>query len=81
MSPLGKEQAQKIGVGLLEEVKDEKYIMYSSDLLRAKNTALIVAEHLKTTPVFVEELRERNLGVAVGKSVQWLKYSMPGKNC
>ncbi len=41
MSSLGKEQAHKIA-GLLEELKDEKYIMNSSDPLRAKNTALIV---------------------------------------
>lgn len=47
--------------------------MYSSDLLRAKHTADIIGIHLGIRPIFITELRERNLGKCVGKSVQWLK--------
>lgn len=47
--------------------------MYSSDLLRAKHTAEIIGMHLGITAIFITELRERNLGKCVGKSVQWLK--------
>ena len=47
--------------------------MYSSDLLRAKQTAEIVGKHLGLTPVLRAELRERNLGKCCGKSVQWLR--------
>ena len=50
--------------------------MYSSDLLRAKHTAEKIAEHLGLTPIIIGALRERNLGAAVGKSVQWLRENI-----
>lgn len=74
LTNLGKEQANNIGIKLKEELsKDSVYVMYSSDLKRAKQTAEIVAKHLNLEPVINEALRERNLGSAVGKSVQWLR--------
>ena len=50
--------------------------MYSSDLLRAKQTAQIVGNYLNTEPILKIELRERNLGKCCGKSVQWLRENM-----
>lgn len=50
--------------------------MYSSDLLRAKQTAQIIGEHLGIVPVFRSELRERNLGKCCGKSVKWLRENL-----
>ena len=50
--------------------------MYSSDLLRAKQTAEKVGEYLGLTPVLRTELRERNLGKCCGKSVQWLRENI-----
>lgn len=76
LSDLGKEQANEIGIKLAKELKDKKYILYSSDLLRAKHTAEKIAEHLGITPIIIEELRERNLGMAVGKSVEWLRKNI-----
>lgn len=76
LSDLGKIQANKIGIKLADELKGKKYIMYSSDLLRANHTAEIVAKHLNITSIITEELRERNLGIAVGKSVQWLRENI-----
>lgn len=76
LSELGKTQANRIGWNLSEELKGKEYIMYASDLLRAKETARIVAEQLGITPILAEELRERNLGKAVGMSVQWLKENI-----
>ncbi|GFZ30321.1 histidine phosphatase family protein [Clostridium zeae] len=76
LSDLGKIQADKIGTKLAAELQGKEYIMYSSDLLRAKNTAEIVSKHLAITPILTEALRERNLGVAVGKSVQWLRENI-----
>ncbi len=74
LTNLGKEQANNIGIKLKEELsKDNVYVMYSSDLKRAKQTAEIVAKHLSLEPIINETLRERNLGSAVGKSVQWLR--------
>lgn len=76
LSDLGKIQADKIGTKLAEELKGKEYIMYSSDLLSAKHTAEIVAKHLNITPIITQKLRERNLGMAVGKSVQWLRENI-----
>lgn len=39
LSELGIEQAKRIGERLSQEIKDKKYVMYSSDLLRTKHTA------------------------------------------
>ena len=47
--------------------------MYSSDLLRAKQTAENIGKYLGITPVLRTELRERNLGKCCGKTVQWLR--------
>lgn len=71
LTDLGMAQAENIGKKLKPELAGKHYIMYSSDLLRAKHTAEIVAGHLGITPIFTEVLRERNLGEAVGKSVEW----------
>ena len=73
LSELGIQQANNIGINLKKQLSDKKYVMYSSDLLRAKHTTEIIGMHLGITPIFITELRERNLGKCVGKSVQWLK--------
>lgn len=76
LSELGVVQAKKIGVKLKEELDGRKFVMYSSDLLRAKQTAEIVGEHLGISPILRKELRERNLGKCCGKSVQWLRENL-----
>lgn len=76
LSELGVAQARRIGERLSVEIKEEQYVMYSSDLLRAKRTAEIVATLLNITPIITDVLRERNLGSAVGKSVEWLRKNM-----
>lgn len=68
----GKEQARKIGERLKEELYGKNLAMYSSDLLRTKQTADIVGGYLGLTPLLKTELRERNLGKCCGKSVEWL---------
>jgi broad specificity phosphatase PhoE len=73
LTDLGKQQADFIGKALKQELCDTtNYTMYSSDLLRAKQTAEIVAKSLNLTPIYKNELREMNLGSATGKSVEWL---------
>ncbi len=76
LSEVGVEQARKIGEKLKSELEDRKFVMYSSDLLRAKQTAENVGEYLGITPVLRNELRERNLGKCCGKSVQWLRENL-----
>lgn len=76
LSELGIKQANNIGRNLSKELGDKKYVMYSSDLLRAKRTAKIIGKYLGVEPILVRELRERNLGRCVGKSVKWLKENI-----
>ena len=76
LSELGVEQANKIGEKLAKQLEGKQYVMYASDLLRAKHTGEIVAEYLGITPVIRQELRERNLGRCCGKSVQWLRENL-----
>lgn len=76
LSDVGKKQAENIGKNLLSEFKNYKFIMYSSDLKRAKQTAEIVGKYMKTKPILVTALRERNLGKCCGKSVFWLRENI-----
>lgn len=69
----GREQADRIGRKLGAELAGKDVLLYSSDLLRAKETAERIGEHLGTAPILRKELRERNLGRCCGKSVQWLR--------
>lgn len=73
LTELGIEQAKRIGTRLSQEIKNERYVMYSSDLLRTKHTAEIVADFLRIKPIFTEALREFNFGEAVGKSKEWAR--------
>ncbi|MBR6657980.1 MAG: histidine phosphatase family protein [Oscillospiraceae bacterium] len=75
LSEKGLEQAENIGKNLSAELSAE-YKIYSSDLARAVQTAEAVGKHLGTKPFFRRELRERDLGEAVGHSVHWLREHM-----
>ena len=46
LSELGVAQAEKIGEKLKAELSGRTFVMYSSDLLRAKQTAEHVGKHL-----------------------------------
>lgn len=73
LSEVGIQQANNIGKNLSNQLSDNNYVLYSSDLLRAKHTAEIIGRYLQVEPIFIAKLRERNLGKCVGKSVQWLR--------
>ena len=74
----GIEQAKRIGEKLQAELADraKDFVLYSSDLLRAKQTAEQVGNTMNLTPKLRTELRERNLGRCCGKSVQWLRENL-----
>ena len=74
----GIEQAKRIGEKLQAELADraKNFVLYSSDLIRAKQTAEQVGNALNLTPKLRTELRERNLGKCCGKSVQWLRENL-----
>ncbi|NEE03980.1 histidine phosphatase family protein [Phytoactinopolyspora halotolerans] len=46
--------------------------IYTSDLLRARRTAEIIAEHLGVSLIVDPDLREKSYGVAGGKPQAWL---------
>ena len=76
LTELGLEQANNIGIALKEKIGiDSDYKIYSSDLIRTRQTADIIAKHLNVTPVYRQELREINLGSATGKSQEWFKLN------
>lgn len=58
------------------EIGDDKYAMYSSDLLRTKHTAEIISNYLNTAPIYDDRLREFYLGDAIGQSKEWAKNNL-----
>lgn len=76
LSEKGIAQAENLGRNLSKRFGDKTWVMYSSDLLRAKHTAEIVGKHMGLAPILTDALRERNLGQCVGKSVQWMRENM-----
>ena len=76
LTELGRAQAERIAARLLPHLQGKQWTLYSSDLLRAQETAAPLAALLGVTPILRPELRERNLGPAVGKSVQWLRENL-----
>lgn len=73
---IGIQQANRIGENLKKKFSQTPFVMYSSDLLRAKHTAEIVGSYLGLSPILAAELRERNLGKCIGKSVAWMREHM-----
>ena len=72
----GCEQAEWIARRLMPHLAGKAWTLYASDLTRAVQTAAPLAAALGMTPILREELRERDLGPAVGKSVQWLRENL-----
>ncbi|HCS31552.1 MAG TPA: histidine phosphatase family protein [Eubacterium sp.] len=62
-----------IGNNLADDYKNQEFVIYSSDLPRAKQTAEIVSGYFNSTPVFTAALREFDLGDANGKSKEWAR--------
>ena len=72
LTELGIQQALAVADRLSEELKED-YEVYSSDLVRAKQTAEIICERLGKTPRFAVELREHNPGIVSGMHVDEAK--------
>lgn len=76
LTEIGIVQANNIGKHLAAEIGDDKYDIYSSDLLRTKHTAEIVSSYLNTAPIYDNRIREFYLGDAVGQSKEWAKNNL-----
>lgn len=74
----GKKQAEQTGLKLKEILLDKKFDFYSSDLVRAKETAEIIGEFINKNPKLSKELRGLDNGVASGLSKQESKkFELP----
>jgi probable phosphoglycerate mutase len=71
LTELGKKQANLIGSKLAKETDIDKYILFSSDLQRAKQTAEIIGTYIKKDVIENKGLREINNGIAAGKTKEW----------
>lgn len=76
LTETGRQQADNIGKHLQADLAGKRVILYTSDLLRARQTAELIAGHFGVIPIFRKELRERYLGRCCGKSVQWLRENI-----
>ena len=73
LSDLGKVHAESIGQKLSVELKGQNYKIYSSDLIRTKQTAEPLARYMGVKIEYLERLREHYMGEAVGKTKAWAK--------
>lgn len=64
LTEYGRNHADKIGRTLKNEIGGQQFVMYSSDLKRAEQTADIVGGYLNLTPVLRRELRELHVGIS-----------------
>jgi broad specificity phosphatase PhoE len=70
----GHAQAQATGLRLLQEGAD---VLYSSDTVRAQQTAGVIGHHLSLTPQLTPALRERSVGVFTGLSFEEARTRYP----
>jgi len=72
----GREEARHIAERLHTELGGVPIRLYTSDLRRARQTAEPIAARFGAELLLRPALRERDLGIACGKSVQWLREHM-----
>ena len=71
LTTLGEKQALSIAHRLCKEYDSDEYSIYSSDLLRAQQTAKIISQN---KPFSLDTgLREINNGVAISKTKDWAR--------
>jgi probable phosphoglycerate mutase len=73
LTDLGREHAENIGRVLSAELEGQSWKIYSSDLIRARQTVEPLAKYMGVEIEYNEKLREMNLGEAVGKTREWVQ--------
>jgi probable phosphoglycerate mutase len=63
LTPVGKKQAKAVAKRLKEILTDQDFVVYSSPLKRALQTAETICKQLETTPIIDEDLQEYNTGL------------------
>src|ERR1044072_4215809 len=78
LSPEGEEQAEAVAEWLARRDADFA-ALYTSDLLRASQTAGAIGRRLGLEPVLLQELREMHCGEWQGLSVHEVEARYPGQ--
>lgn len=75
LTELGKKHAENIGRNLFEELKGQKWKIYSSDLIRAYQTVEPLARYMELEINIIKELREMNYTgkEGLGKTTEWFE--------
>jgi broad specificity phosphatase PhoE len=71
----GRKQAYNISDALKNELSEKDYVIYSSDLKRAVQTAQPLLKYIRSEPIYRTGLREINNGKATGKSIEWFNQN------
>ena len=72
LTEVGRAQAQLVAEHLMDLLGSDTPMVISSDLLRARETASIVAAQFKCSLNLTSDLREISCGIAEGKPQSWL---------
>lgn len=68
LTTIGQQQAIRTGKKLKNLLRDKNYLLYCSDLSRARESAVLIGTYINRKPIVKYELRELNNGVAANKS-------------
>jgi broad specificity phosphatase PhoE len=63
LTPIGRKQAKALATRLKRMLKDQEFIIYSSPLKRAYQTAEIICKELEITPIIDDDLQEYKTGL------------------
>ena len=80
LTELGRRQAASTASRLKRELADKTPRVYSSDLMRALQTAEIICSEVGAQPICVPKLREHNAGAATGKTREWADQNVDMSN-
>jgi broad specificity phosphatase PhoE len=78
LTPLGHEQSRRLAARLRVELPDTAVRLYSSDLIRAQETARYIGEAFRVEPALDARLREHNNGLAANMTIDEVRTRYPG---
>lgn len=77
LTELGHEQAHRVAARLRAELGEREIVLYTSDLLRAGETARHIADAFGVEPVVDERIREHNNGEAADLTIDEARVRYP----
>ncbi|MEX1102882.1 MAG: histidine phosphatase family protein, partial [Dehalococcoidia bacterium] len=77
LTELGHEQARRVATRLKDELGDREITLYTSDLLRAGETAQHIAGAFGVEPLIDDRLREHNNGEAANLTIEEARIRYP----